>query len=319
MKLFPKTFLFSLLVAFSPSAFPSEMVAEIAKQVTVRIEGATQGSGVVVEKNGDEYTVLTAWHVLRSNNSGEEISIFTPDGQNHITKMKTAIQVQGLDLAKITFQSSNTYSIARQGDASTVSSGGRIFVAGFPLPSTAVPVSIYRFLAGQVIANALGSNIPKGYELLYDNLTLPGMSGGPVLNSEGQLVGIHGQGEIDIQRTEQEGVAVKTGTNQAIPINYWHENTGMNANNYVNKIDSMLAKAMHLADIKGPTGGGTMSYTFPFNGYEDEIIELTSSVIEIDPKNLLAYNLRALARKRKPSEQGLELARVYAKSTKILE
>ena len=134
MKLFPQTFLFSLLVAFSPSAFPSEMVAEIAKQVTVRIEGATQGSGVVVEKNGDEYTVLTAWHVLRSNNSGEEISIFTPDGQNHITKMKTAAQVRGLDLAKITFQSSNTYSIARQGDASTVSSGGRIFVAGFPLP-----------------------------------------------------------------------------------------------------------------------------------------------------------------------------------------
>ena len=51
----------------------------------------------------------------------------------------------------------------------------------------------------------------------------------------------------------------------------------MNANNYVNKIDSMLAKAIHLADIKGPTDGGN-GLRFPFNGYEDEIIELTSSV-----------------------------------------
>ena len=84
MKLFPQTFLFSLLVAVSPSAFPSEMVAEIAKQVTARIEGATQGSGVVVEKNGDEYTVLAAWHVIKFNKPGEEISIFTYDGQNHI-------------------------------------------------------------------------------------------------------------------------------------------------------------------------------------------------------------------------------------------
>ncbi len=35
-------------------------VARVAKAITVRIEGATQGSGVLVKKEGNRYTVLTA-------------------------------------------------------------------------------------------------------------------------------------------------------------------------------------------------------------------------------------------------------------------
>ncbi len=50
-------------------------VARIAKAITVRIEGATQGSGVLVKKEGNRYTVLTAWHVVESNRPGEELAI----------------------------------------------------------------------------------------------------------------------------------------------------------------------------------------------------------------------------------------------------
>ena len=32
-------------------------------------------------------------------------------------------------------------------------------------------------MEGKVVANAVGSDIPNGYEILYDNSTLPGMSG----------------------------------------------------------------------------------------------------------------------------------------------
>ena len=39
-----------------------------------------------------------------------------------------------------------------------------------------------------------------------------------LLNSQGRLVGIHGQGEVDFKSSEQEGIAIKTGTNQAVPI-----------------------------------------------------------------------------------------------------
>ena len=41
--------------------------ARIAKAITVRIEGATQGSGVIVKREGNRYTVLTAWHVVSGN------------------------------------------------------------------------------------------------------------------------------------------------------------------------------------------------------------------------------------------------------------
>jgi tetratricopeptide (TPR) repeat protein len=49
------------------------------------------------------------------------------------------------------------------------------------------------------------------------------MSGGAVMNAQGQLVGIHGQGETDTKMSEQQGVAVKTGTNQAVPIAYYSQ------------------------------------------------------------------------------------------------
>ena len=101
-----------------------------------------------------------------------------------------------------------------------LSMGSQIYVSGFPLPSSAVPTRLLRFKSGLVEAIAT-VDIPSGYQLLYSNPTLPGMSGGAVLNAEGQLIGIHGLGETDSKMTEQEGVAVKTGTNQAVPIFYF--------------------------------------------------------------------------------------------------
>ena len=46
------------------------------------------------------------------------------------------------------------------------------------------------------------------------------MSGGAVLNFQGQLIGVHGQGETDSKMTEQQGLVVKTGTNQGVPVSF---------------------------------------------------------------------------------------------------
>ena len=50
-------------------------VARFAMAITIRIEGATQGqgSGGLVKREGNRYTVLTAWHVVSGNRPGEDL------------------------------------------------------------------------------------------------------------------------------------------------------------------------------------------------------------------------------------------------------
>jgi len=66
------------------AAQSAEAVARIAQAITVRIEGATQGSGVLVKRDGNRYTVLTAWHVVSGQRPGEELDIYTSDGKRVI-------------------------------------------------------------------------------------------------------------------------------------------------------------------------------------------------------------------------------------------
>ena len=61
-----------------------------------------------------------------------------------------------------------------------------------------------------------------GYALVYSNSTLPGMSGGPVLDPEGQLIGIHGRADTATKVQDQNlnpDIYVKSGFNLGIPIN----------------------------------------------------------------------------------------------------
>ena len=78
-----------LLSASKAKAKDASEIANIAKAITVRIEGATQGSGVLVKKEGNSYTVLTSWHVLQDNLPGEEVAIITSDGKEHLWDSKS--------------------------------------------------------------------------------------------------------------------------------------------------------------------------------------------------------------------------------------
>ena len=51
-----------VLSASKAQAKDASEIARIAKAITVRIIGATEGSGVLVRKERNRYTVLTAWH-----------------------------------------------------------------------------------------------------------------------------------------------------------------------------------------------------------------------------------------------------------------
>ena len=108
-------------------------VARIAVAITVRIEGAgSPGSGVIVKREGNRYTVLTAWHVVRVNQPGEELAIFTPDGKEHQLEQGSVERLGQVDMAVLTFTSSGAYEVAEVGDIKKVKYKDPIMWRGSP-------------------------------------------------------------------------------------------------------------------------------------------------------------------------------------------
>lgn len=198
-----------------PPASPSveSSVLQVAKQVTVRIlknQGA--GSGVIIDRQGGTYTVLTCDHVVVSESQDQTYQILTPDGKTHWGRRRPMSGLQGLDLAVVEFTSSNPYQVAVLGNYEDISIGKPIYVAGFPnyQPRDDGGLHIthdwglraFRFTTGNLSMRLSGRTLQRGYQLAYTNATIEGMSGGPVLNDDGELIGIHGRGRVTIHGIE---------------------------------------------------------------------------------------------------------------------
>ncbi len=206
--------------AFSQSISESNLAAE-ARLINVKIFGpASSGSGVILNKNNSVYEVLTANHVIEGVRDGDDVEIMTPDGKYHLFIPDSINKVPNVDMATIKFSSLSVYKTAKLGDSQSIRSGNKVYVAGFPLPTASVDKSIFRFQGGNVIANS-SSKLKDGYNLLYSNPSLPGMSGGSVINEDGKLIAIHGRSELDAKASSDSGKLISTGVNQAIPVSYF--------------------------------------------------------------------------------------------------
>ena len=125
--------------------------------------------------------------------------------------------VKGIDLAIISFTSSKNYAVASLGDASTVKIGDRVYISGWPDPEleqaqagqSVRPVSRRqrRLAWGSVGAKLSPDARNQGYSIFYTDCTRAGMSGGPVFDKDGRLVGNHGLGSSNKQSCGSEGSA----------------------------------------------------------------------------------------------------------------
>ena len=198
-------------INYLAQALTPEQVNLRAKQVTVRIDGANIGSGSIINRTGDVYTVLSNWHVM--NNPGEYI-IQTIDGRTHQVDPSSIKQLPELDLAVLQFSSKQNYQLAELGNSGRLNEGQNIYFAGYPGELRQEDNRYYRFFTANLVG-ILPNSTENGYSLIYNGEAFPGMSGGPVFDKNGILVGIHGEANIN---------AITGGTsNYAIPINTYKQ------------------------------------------------------------------------------------------------
>ncbi|WP_245912499.1 S1 family peptidase [Brunnivagina elsteri] len=187
-------------------------VAEIARKITVRILAESgSGSGVIVSRKGQTYTVLTCQHVLDIDKNGK-YNVLSADGKVYKARFKVISNPQNIDLALVQFESKIVYPVVTLGNSNLLASDAPIFAAGFPNYHTVNKDEIedtrewgtkaFRFTDGKVSMVLKDKSLPNGYRLGYTNDVKVGMSGGPVLNGKGELVGINGRLKYPIQGIE---------------------------------------------------------------------------------------------------------------------
>ena len=218
----------------------------VIRQSVVSIKGpAGSGTGVVIGRSGNLYTLLTARHVVGGKADQADVDLL--DGSADI-RLEIIREFPGIDLVVASFSSGkplvpavingflpypapdtaelNAAKLNLRSRFDTVTNKAR--VAGYSLQSKAVKQRLFRVVDAQLIEKILGNK--DGYNLLYQSSTVQGMSGGPVLafrdcsNGRGfalglspnsvfpSLVGIHGRSE------DYRGGDGRSGVSLGIPI-----------------------------------------------------------------------------------------------------
>lgn len=208
-----------------------EEVKETAREITVLVHQKWEeygenkqgnGSGSIIAKQGNTYTVLTANHVVcRDQNEvcqkPFKLTVETPDGRTHTIDNSTIKKLPGLDLAVFEFTSDKNYQLATLANYDTRANSERevrlpngqvvieyghfVFASGWPgINDRDITELNYQFSVGRLLPpdKMVGFKIrpvEEGYEAVYTSITYPGMSGGPVLDSDGRVIAVHGQNE----------------------------------------------------------------------------------------------------------------------------
>ena len=179
-------------------AMTVEEVTAQAREAVVRIEtDLGSGSGFIIDPDG---LVLTNNHVI---SDAEEITVYLEDGTSHTGTVEARDLVHDLALVRV---EATGLPYLEMGDLSQVRLGQQVIVLGYPLGGENVAVT-----SGLVST----TDYDSGRNITWvqtDSAVNPGNSGGPMLNLQGQVIG------VVAAKMEMVGVAVE-GMGLAISAN----------------------------------------------------------------------------------------------------
>lgn len=173
---------------------------------------ASEGSGVIYNKDGDSAYVVTNNHVVEGSDG---LEVVMSDG----TKVKGELMGTDAvtDLAVIKISSDNVEEVATFGDSSALKVGEPAIAIGSPLGSqyaNSVTSGIISSVNRPISDSSSGVNISA---IQTDAAINPGNSGGPLVNIAGQVIGINSS-KIASTSTESSDISVE-GMGFAIPSN----------------------------------------------------------------------------------------------------
>ncbi len=183
-------------------------VPEKALSVAVMIDNCTEnktinfnekpnnGSGVLYHKKGNKYFILTNRHIVPNKRYNCQVFIYDQKTKQH--SHQEAIETitfpdDFLDVAILQFTSNNKYPTAKLGDSNKIKVGDTIYIAGAPKTSPDFPIRSVLVKEGNIENTKVTDKNEEGYQWIYSNQTTNGMSGAPILDTGGRLVGIHGK------------------------------------------------------------------------------------------------------------------------------
>lgn len=181
----------SILPEQGSTQLSTEQLRCWAKLISVKVLSKDNwGSGILIQRQGSLYIVLTNAHVVAGGDPPYQIQTY--DGHLYSANSLKSVSFNGNDLALLQFHSTEIeYRIASVGSSSSLSNGDEVVAAGFPFTADLSKESGFTFTSGQVFLK-LDKALNLGYQIGSTNDIEKGMSGGPLLNRWGQLVGING-------------------------------------------------------------------------------------------------------------------------------
>ncbi len=173
----------------------SSVISDVIDSVVSVVTNLGQGSGAIISSNG---LIVTNYHVIEGI---RRASVMTYDGNTY--RIGLVGYDEKDDIAVLKINSNETFNYFDFGDSDKLKSGQKVVALGNPAGLS--------FTAAEGIVSSPSRLEKDGLYYIQTDVTLnPGNSGGPLINSKGELIGI-----VNFKVSGYEGLGFAIPSNRA--------------------------------------------------------------------------------------------------------